>query len=220
MDLAILSLIFIAVFISALFIYRTKKQNIELKKQLEWHNILGSKTKPISEVTDEGGMDIPEEDQEYLEPIIVEFLRQLVFTKVNTPTNAMLIDQLSDAIGMALEEYEPRRGKDEYQRGNKGWMLVAAYATRLYVEGTPHDSTTTRDQMAMTASFSKTHLEKWAKHVSDQIASKLKQDIQGDTPGVKDVTEKALMTADGKFTLDELEDMRKGLIKGQFNEGK
>lgn len=221
MNLAILAItLSVAVSVLIFLLYQRMQDLKQTKAHLELLLKGGAPTVKVSHISDEDGLDIPEQDQDYLEPIIIDFLQQLVFTKVNTPTNAMLIEHLAEAIGMALEEFEPRKGRKDYQRHNKGWLLVAAYATRLYNEGTPHDSADTREQLGIIAHFSKDKLHKWAKHMTETIANKLRPQLTGETPGVKDVTEHIITASDGKYTRDEIEDMRKGLISDQFNERK
>ena len=214
-----LSIVLIA-FLFAMTLYQWriihKKNNKvkEVQKVNKWLLNAGSPTHKVSEIKGEG-LDIPDSDQEFLEPIIVEWLKWLVKTKQNTPTNAMLIEHLVDAIGMALKDFVPKDG-DKYQRKNEGWLMVAAYATRLYMEGTPHNSTEMRDALTVNAHFADDNLKKWAKHMTDIIADQVRPAITGEKPGVKDATQHINKVLGTQYTPDELEDMRKGLINKQF----
>ena len=205
-------------FIVASYQYKIiRDKNARLKKLKDLNSWLleaGSPTRKVSDVEGKG-LDIPEEDQAFLEPIIVEWLKWVVKTKQNTPTNAMLIDHLVDAIGSALNEYKPKKN-GTYQRKNEGWLMVAAYATRLYMEGTPHDSSQMRDALMVNAHFADDNLKKWAKHMTDIIADQVRPMVTGQKPGVKDATQHINKVLGTSYTPDELEDMRKSLIKNEF----
>lgn len=213
LSILLIAVLFSAVLLQWKIIAKHKDRNRKLYETNRWLLDAGSPTRKVQEIGE--SLDIPESDQAYLEPIIVAWLRWVVKTKQNTPTNAMLIDHLVDAIGMALREFEPvRDGK--YQRKNEGWLMVAAYATRLYMEGTPHNSTAMRDSLTVNAHFADDNLKKWAKHMTDIIADQVRPSITGKRPGVSDATTHVNKVLGTSFTPDELEDMRKGLIKKQF----
>jgi len=197
---------------------RKSKRIKKLEDKNTWLMNAGSPTRKVSDI-EGAGLDIPEEDQAFLEPIIVEWLKWVVKTKQNTPTNAMLIDHLVDAIGAALKDFEPKK-HNKYQRKNEGWLMVAAYATRLYMEGTPHDSSQMRDALIVNAHFADDNLKKWAKHMTDIIADQVRPMLSGDSQGVKDATQHVNKVLGTSYTADELDDMRKSFLNRDFKNKK
>lgn len=165
-------------------------------------------TRQIPEVSED--FEVPEEDQQYLLPITVEVLKKLAFTKRMAPTNAMLIEHLAEALSEAAQSFEPRKNNSQSpQIGNEDWLFVAAFAIRLWDEGTPHNSRETRDSFVAQGTLAGRRLQQWARKLNHEIAQQVRDGVI-DRKDVKQVTEHVRTVGATPYTEDEIEDMKKG----------
>lgn len=152
---------------------------------------------------------IPEEDQQYLLPITVAVLKKLAFTKRMAPTNAMLIEHLAESLSEAARAFTPRKNNSQDpETGNEYWLWVAAFAIRLYDEGTPHNSTEAREGFTAQGTLATRRLEQWANKLNNEIIKKVKAGTLGEED-VRDVTEHIRTIGNTPYTEDEFEDMKK-----------
>lgn len=174
-------------------------------------------TRQIPEV--ETNFEVPEEDQEYLLPITVEVLKKLAFSKRMAPTNAMLIEHLAEALSEAAQEFVPRKNNSEKpQTGNEAWLFVAAFAIRLFDEGTPHNCKETREAFITQGTLASRRLEQWARKLNNEIAQMVKEKTIGkDT--IKDITEHVNTVTGTPYTADEIEDMKSGFNRKNKDNG-
>lgn len=179
-------------------------------------------TRQMPEIDED--FEVPEEDQQYLLPITVAVLKQLAFSKRMVPTNAMLIEHLAEALGQAGQSFHGRKNNSERpQKGNEDWLMVAAFAIRLYDEGTPHNSVEARESFVAQSTLATRRLEQWANMINNEIARKVKEGVIG-KDDVREVTDHIRTVGATPYTQDEIDDMKKGaddksefmrLIKGK-----
>jgi len=181
-------------------------EKISKQKSLDFYKRVG---KPVytehHDVDDQGKIEIPEEDQEVLYDLMLNQIKHLVYVKKIAPTNAMLIEHLADALASACDSFEPMKG-NRYERMNESWLIVSAYALRLYMEGTPHNSDEARESMIIYGKMSSNRLEKWAKHITDQISDAVRKGIIGKNEATN-VTEKIHTISNSVYTADEINDI-------------
>lgn len=164
-------------------------------------------TRHINDI--EEGVQIPEEDQEYLIPLTTEVLKKLAFSKRMAPSNAMLIHHLAEALSVASQSFEPRKNNSEApQSGNTDWLWVAAFAIRLYDEGTPHGAQNTRESFVATGTLASREMVQWANKVNNEIVEKVKRGVIGEKDPVSDVTDHVETIAGTPYTADEIQDMK------------
>lgn len=209
----ILVIILLAVTISAVALCISFYKEMKAKQRsLEFYKSVG---KPVyqerGELDEEGNIEIPEEDQQTLYDLMLMQIKYLVYVKKIAPTNAMLIEHLSESLAHACDAFEPMNG-NRYERGNEAWLAVSAYALRLYMEGTPHNSNEARESMVVYGKMSSNRLEKWAEHITDQISDAVAKGIIGED-AVKDVTERVHTVGNTGYTPDEVNDMLRGRIR-------
>lgn len=157
---------------------------------------------------------IPEEDQEYLTPIIIDLLKEFIPLKVRYPSNAMLIEHLGKSLGEATESFEGRRvASDDPQEGNEDWLKVAVWAIRLYKEGTVHNSDATRERFTMIANLSNRELKKYATMTMNQAGGKIQEIMEGDDQQPEEGEPNREQAPDvgdtmNPYTQDEIQDMK------------
>lgn len=170
--------------------------------------VMPDDTRQIPEVSED--FEVPAEDQEYLLPITVATLKKLAFSKRMAPTNAMLIEHLAEALSEAAQDFTPRKNNSEpVEKKNETWLWVAAFAIRLYDEGTPHNSRETREAFVTEGTLASRRLKQWATKVNNDIAQMVKEGTVG-KKNVQNVTEHARTVTGTPYTPDEVEDMKAG----------
>lgn len=174
---------------------------------------MADSTRQMPEINE--GMEIPEEDKQYLQPVTVEILKKLAFIKRSIPTNAMLVEHLAESLAEAAKSFEARSGRqDPPQTGNENWLFVAAFAIRLYMEGSAHNCKEALDAFVTDGHLASRRLEKWAKQINRQISEKARDETVGDQ-GVRDITQHARTVGDTPYTQDEIEDMKDAADRGE-----
>lgn len=169
---------------------------------------VGEATRQMPDI--EVGVEIPEEDQQYLQPITVAVLKKLAFSKRMAPTNAMLMEHLAEALSEAAQSFTARKNNSQNaETGNEDWLFVAAFAIRLYDEGTPHNCPEVRDGWITQGTLSSRRLQQWANRVNNEIARMVKEGTVGKDQ-VRDVTSHASTVGGTPYTADEIEDMKRG----------
>lgn len=174
------------------------------------------------EVNDtQGDIDVPEEDQQYLAPLLAKVVKHLAANKMSYPTNAMLIDHLVETAGQAADSFKRRTNKDKtIERGNDLWLDVASLAIRLYDEGTHHNSDETRERMISIGKLSQRELDNWAKQINEEVAVMVKNRMGVQNPDVQDVSAHANTVAGSPYTQDEVEDLKKAHELKLYRKGK
>lgn len=191
-----------------------KRRTDEASGRLEETIDVADSTRQMPEIDEH--MEIPEEDQQYLMPVTVEVLKKLAFIKRSIPTNAMLIEHLSESLAEAAKSFTPRTGKqDPPETGNDNWLFVAAFAIRLYMEGSAHNCKQALDAFVSDGHLSSRRLEKWAKQVNNEITDKVKKEALGDDKAVQDITKHVGTVGGTPYTQDEIEDMKDSADKGE-----
>jgi len=183
------------------------KTNQKKPQRLEETIDMADSTRQMPEIDE--SMEIPEEDQKYLMPVTIEVLKKLAFSKRMTPTNAMLIEHLSETLAEAAKSFEPRSGKqDPPQTGNEDWLFVAAFAIRLYMEGSAHNCKEALDAFVTDGHLSQRRLMQWATKLNSEIASQVRRKTLGEDKAVQDITQHVQTIAGTPYTEDEVNDMK------------
>lgn len=172
-------------------------------------------TRPMPEINPD--IEIPQEDQEYLAPLMVQVLKHLAHSKKAYPTNAMLIEHLAETLSQAAGSFERRTEKEPTtQKKNRDWLYVAALAIRLYDEGTPHNSDETRERFMTSGSLASRELKFWAERINAEVIDKVKKKMNID-PAVQQVATHAETIAGSPYTADEVEDLKEAHDRSLMN---
>lgn len=208
----ILSLV--ALGIAIYFFWEEYQSENEKPSRLEETIDVADSTRQMPDIDE--SMEIPEEDQKYLMPITVELLKKLAFIKRSIPTNAMLIEHLSESLAEAAKSFTPRSGRqDPPETGNENWLFVAAFAIRLYMEGSAHNCKQALDAFVSDGHLSRRRLEKWAQQVNSEISEQVRKETVGEDKAVQDITKHAATVGDTPYTEDEISDMKNAADEGQ-----
>lgn len=187
-----------------------KEETPNLDEELE----TADSTRQMSDISE--GLEIPEEDQEYLYPIMVEVLKKLAFSKRMIPTNAMLIEHLSESLAEAAKSFEPRSGKkDPPETGNEHWLFVAAFAIRLYSEGSAHNNREALDAFISDGHLSQRRLKQWAAKLNNEISRSVREKTVGEDKAVQNITQHVETVGQTGYTQDEIDDMKDAAQQGQ-----
>lgn len=208
----IFGLILLAAVLSGIYYLFSNRFDIFPTKESDDDIQMPDSTRQMPKISED--FEIPEKDQEYLLPITTEVLKKLAFCKRMIPTNAMLIEHLAESLSIAAQEFTASKDGEPPERKNEAWLMVAAFAIRLYDEGTPHNSRECRDAFVSDGTLAQRRLEQWANRLNNEIANKVKEGVLGKEE-IKDVTNHINTVGGTPYTEDEIEDMKNAADQGQ-----
>jgi hypothetical protein len=194
-------------------------------QQYDKKKATGKVDQELSEAPEDFNIDkIPEEDQEYLIPILSNLLQEYIPIKVRYASNAMLIEHLGKALGEAANSFEKRKNASEDEQiENEDWLKVAAWALRLYKEGTVHNSDATRERFTMVANLAGRELKAYATATMNQAGGKIQKAMDGEDPEEqpKNKDMKAVDLGQNKmqpYTDSEIQDMKDAADRDMGND--
>lgn len=209
MDLSVFLTSFVIAFFAAIAIYFMKKLwEGPPSDQSKADPMSAQSTRQIEDVNESA--PVPEADQEYLIPIVTQVLKMLAKTKRALPTNAMLIEHLAESVGEASESFSPRKNNSEDpERHNEDWLVVAAFAIRLYDEGCAHNCREAREAFITEGVLAERRVQQWANKINSEIAKMVKDNVVPKQTG-RDISDHVKTVGSTPYTADEIEDLKRG----------